>query len=81
MGNKNLFLRKEYPFVYKLISDFILSFVNIEVDLGTKVHKSEERFKGSSNNYIKSLAAKSTLPLQKGEYCLIPKFRFSCFSL
>jgi hypothetical protein len=58
---------------------FFLSFVKREGDLGTQVYKSEERFKSSSNNNIKSLAAKAALPLLKGEYFLTSKF--NCFSL
>jgi hypothetical protein len=69
-------------YVYKLISGFFLSLVKREGDLGTKVHKSQERFKGSSNNNIKSLAAKAALPLLKGEYCAFSLIsEFNCFAL
>jgi hypothetical protein len=60
--------------VYKLISDFFLSLVKREGDFETKVSKSEERFKGSSNNNIKSLAAEAALPLLKEENCASADF-------
>jgi hypothetical protein len=63
---------------------FFPSFVKREGDFETKVSKSEERFKSSSDNNIKSLAAKAALPLLKGEFSaftLIPKFKFNCFGL
>jgi hypothetical protein len=58
-----------------------LSLVKREGDLGTKVHKPQERFKENSfKNNIKSLAAKAALPLQKGEFSaftLISNFKDS----